>query len=131
KNGRLILYINYNKNGLIKTKESYKYDNQGNKLEEIKWNNDSLIYHKKYTYNSNSYKTEEIWLDNKGKIIQKSVFKLNANGDKIVETVYNNSEQIISTIYYTYNNKKLKTERKTINAKGEIESIKKFSYEYY
>ena len=137
KNGNTIEKIEYNRDGSIKNKETFKYDAAGNVLEETAFEskaekNSKEANNKKvtYKYNSSNDKTEENVYDGDGKLIRKTVFTYNRNGDKSAEVIMDASGKIIKKMIYTYDGKGLKSERKTYNGDNQLESSKKYDYTF-
>lgn len=137
KNGNTLEKIEYNRDGSIKNKETFKYDAAGNVLEETAFEgkaekNSKEANNKKvtYKYNSSNDKTEENVFDGEGKLIRKTVFTYNRNGDKSAEVVMDASGKMIKKMIYTYDGKGLKSERKTYNGDNQLESSKKYDYTF-
>src|SRR4051812_7667772 len=105
KEGRGIEETDFNKNGSVQKKQSSKYDNNDNKIEEtyfhdkeLKTNEERAIAESAQNknirtvnkYNANNDKTEESTFDvSTGKLINKERFSYNAKGEKILEETYN------------------------------------------
>ncbi|OFX71741.1 MAG: hypothetical protein A2X12_08985 [Bacteroidetes bacterium GWE2_29_8] len=103
-NGNSSLKIDFDKNGNIKTKEANIYNAKGDIIETIKYNGNDVVKKRiKYAYNS--------------------------LGNKISETITTDEGTILKKNIYTYNAKGLKDEKRIFNP-NEIETIKKYSYEY-
>lgn len=106
KEGKTMSKIEYYKNGKIKNKNIYKYDNFGNVVEEEEYNdNKGVNCFYKYSYNADGNKIGEIKKDSVGNIIEKST--------------------------YTYDNRGLRKEKKEYYSDGKLKSARKISYEYY
>ena len=136
KDGNTIEHIDYNKDGSIRKKETAKYDNNGNLLEESTYESksekDSKDNNKKvsYKYNSSNDKTEENVYDGDGKLIKRTVYTYNRNGDKSAEVTMDPSGKVLRKSIYTYDPKGLKLERKNYNGENALESVKKYEYSY-
>lgn len=132
KNGNLIQRIKYRKDGTVDSKETYKYDKYDNKIEEFEYdNNNAIVKHKVSVYNSFQKKTEEREYTPTGEISSRTVYTYNAAGDKESETLIDSKGAMVKQIEYKYNPKKLKIQRSTSNKAKQLESMKKWSYEYY
>jgi len=134
KKGRLLINIEYRKDGTIKHKETNVYDAYGNKIEETLYDskeNKDKNEKKTYKYNAKNDKIEELEYDSSGKLVKKTTFDYDTNGNKTIELVYNSSDSLIKKIVYTYNNKKLKETKKTFNNSNNLESVKKYTYVFF
>lgn len=106
---------------------TYKYDNNGNKIEECQFNKDNALSSKTvYTYNSNGKVVKECEFDAKGK-----------PGDS-TEYIYNDSNALTQKIYYhssggkgvaKYDSKGNKIELKGFDSDGRLSSITTYSYD--
>lgn len=138
--GKVLEETNFNKDGSIRKKATYKYDTKKNKTEETIFNKKEaednqkdVVVNKKTTfkYNANDDKTEEVEYDGNNKVIKKTAYTYNSMGEKITETYYDGEEKIKKKINYTYNAKGLKIKRETFGADNTPESIKTYTYEFY
>lgn len=132
KQGNTLLKIKFDTDGSTDSKVSYRYDKNQNKTEEIEYNGDNeIVSHKLIVYNAFGKKTEERELSPSGDLLTKTVFSYNSSGDKSAETTMNAKGDILKTTEYQYNSRKLKTQRTTTNKTKQVESLKKWTYEYY
>lgn len=93
-----------NSNGQEVTHQYEKYDENGNMIEYIEYDDRGKPEkHERYEYNANNQKTKEIKLDN-GKIYKVHEYNYNAQG--------------------------LKTERKTYDSKHRLLKVKRYEYTY-
>lgn len=130
--GILIQRIKYKKDGSVDSKETFKYDKFQNKIEEFEYDgNNAVVKHKVYVYNSFQKKTEEREYTPTGEISSRTVITYNPNGDKESETLIDSKGALVKQVEYKYNAKKLKTQRTSSNKAKQLESVKKWSYEYY
>lgn len=138
KNGNTTVLIEYNTDGSVKRKNTAKYDNNKNKIEETEFEkktNKSLTETKNtkvaYKYNANNDKTEEINYDPAtGAIVKKIVFSYNASGKKTIEAVFDSENKLIKKSVYTYDKKGLKSEKKTFDANNQLLEVKKYTYAF-
>jgi len=138
KAGKIIEETTYNKDGSIQKKETFKFDNDKNKLEETYYR-DAEEEKKKgveskkisYKYNVNGDKSEEIEYDGSGKVTKKIVYGYNGLGEKNLETHYNGDGKLLKKAAYTYDNKSLKIKREAYTATNVLESVKKYTYEFF
>lgn len=105
KNGCLITDIEYRKNGSVKKKETHKYNGDKDKTE-------SMIY------------------DSTG-FVHRVVYSYNAEGDKSKELFYDEKNTLLKEVTYQYDSKELKTERRSVNNKKVLESVRNWVYEFY
>jgi hypothetical protein len=132
KNGHTLLKIEYKKDGSIKHKETNTYDAFNNKIEETEFDVEKKINKKKtYKYNAFNDKTEETEYDENGKIIKFTSYAYNADGDRSNETIIDGAGKIKKKNMFTYNDKHLKVEKQTYNNTNQLESTKKWSYEFF
>lgn len=103
KDGKVIEETNYNKEGAVKDKKSYKYDAQKNKIEESDF-------------------------EGKSNETKKTTYTYNANNDKVSEIEYDASGNIKKQITYTYDSNGFKKDKKTYDANKKLISIKKYTY---
>ena len=85
-------------------KESYTaYDQNGNTVEEIQYNDDgSIKEHKKYTYNASNLKTEETEYDAAGKLTKKTAYTYDAKGNKVSKVVTDGAGKTKQKKKYVY-----------------------------
>lgn len=116
----------------ITLNDSYeRYNKNGNKIEEIIYDNNGLFIKKRATeYNADDEPVLETEFDSKGNVTEKTVINYNANGEKTSETVSDGNGKLHHKSIYVYDKNGLKTERKSNNATGGFISVKKFIYEY-
>jgi len=105
KHGNLILKIEYNKEGNLKEKTSYKYD-KFNKL------------------------SEELNVDEKEGKITKTTFYYDALNNKIKEVVVDKEGNKLKVIEYKYE-KNLKSERREYDENQNLKSLKVYTYQYF
>lgn len=135
KNGYTIEQIEYYKDGRIKRKENYRFDKDGNVIEETLYESkenkagESTVTKKvAYKYNINSDKTEEVEYDGGGNVVKKTAYVYNANGDRTTEMIYDAGGKLLKKVHYTYDSRGLKTEKKVLRPDNSIDSIKKYVY---
>ena len=132
KDGNTTLKIKYKKDGTVDTKETTKYDKNQNKIEEFQYTgSDEIVSHKAYVYNAFGKKTEEREYTPTGEPSKETVFTYNPSGEKNAEIVTDSKGNLLKKVEYSYNAKNLKTQRTTSNKTKQVESVKKWSYEYY
>jgi uncharacterized protein YkuJ len=102
KNGEVIEETNYDKEGAVKNIKRNTFDKDGNKIEESTYNDENQL-------------------------VEKQVNKFNADGEKTEEAIYKNNK-LVKKHSYTYNNKGLKTERKTTDDAGKTTSVHHYIY---
>jgi hypothetical protein len=140
KNGNVTEEIEFYRDGRVKKKETFKYDKDGNVLEETLYESkeaktgdpkESQVSKKvSYKYNVNSDKTEEVEYDGSGKIVKKTSYSYNTNGDRTGEVIYDGAGKMHKKVFYTFDKRGLKVEKKTFNSDNTLESTKKYVYEF-
>jgi YD repeat-containing protein len=103
KNGKTILEINYNKEGLVTGKNSYTYDSFGNLTEEKEYDKKSketIII--EYLYDSNGNCIEEITKDSGGNVVERVEYSYDNNNLKQTATEYKNDETVKWKKEYIY-----------------------------
>jgi lipopolysaccharide export LptBFGC system permease protein LptF len=94
-------------------------------------NDDGAKYkHTTSKYNSNGDKTEEIWYNEKGAVIKKELYTYNARGDRLTETTYDAAGKVTRKIVYTYDAKGLKTDKKVYGPGDVLQKHVKYTYTY-
>jgi len=94
-------------NGSILQNFTYKYDDEGNKIEEIRYYTDDLFIKTTYKYDAVGNKIEEVRYNTDSSISGKLISKYDAGGNKIEEVGYNpdGSIYIKSTLKYNAESK--------------------------
>ena len=69
-------------------------------------------------------------MDSNGKLLKKTVYSYNKNGDKSAEVLMDASGKVLKKSIYTYDGKGLKADKKTYNSDNVLESSKKYVYEF-
>jgi len=105
KKGNTILKINYNKDGSVKKRTTFKYDSFNNLTEEIVEEGNPV---KKTSYS----------------------YKYNSDGKKTSEIVKNEEGKTIKRITYSYDSKKLRTEKQEFDKDNKLKSRSITTYEY-
>lgn len=113
-----------------KTTNSTKitYTKTGEVAEEIDYNKQGEIKEiKRFVYNKNDKEIEENVFSPANVLIEKKTTKYNLDGDKLEEVYYKGGKKTKSHVYI-YNAKGLKTEKRTLDEKGEVVSVHRFMY---
>ena len=132
KMGHTVLKIEYRKDGTIKKKETARYDNYNNKIEETEFDGDDQKFSRKTCkYNAFNDKTEEIEYNAAGEIIKTSAYTYNSNGDRSTEVITDGAGKLKKKNVYSFNSKHLKVERQSFNISNKLESLKKWSYDFF
>ena len=126
----------YRKDGILKHRETTKYDSKGNKLEETifdaaenQLNPEKNVKHV-CRYDKEDNKTEDLEYDGNGKVITKTQYSYNSNGDKILEVLLDASGKLTKKIVYIYNAKGLRVEKKEYDGTNTLISDRKYTYEF-
>lgn len=84
-------------------KTTYKYDADGDKIEEIEYDAAGAVVKKtKYAYNKNKDKLFEVTYDGTGKQIKKIAYGYDTKGLKISKSIYGPGDVLIKMVKYTY-----------------------------
>jgi hypothetical protein len=132
KNGNTIQKIEYKPDGSIDKKETARYDKNQNKVEEFTYDGSNQVTsHKTYLYDRFQNKIEENEFLPSGELGKKTNATFNAGGDKLSETVTDAKGNILKIVEYRYNTHNLKVQKITSNKAKQVESVRKWGYEYY
>ncbi|TAL58779.1 MAG: hypothetical protein EPN85_10695 [Bacteroidetes bacterium] len=136
KNANITSNEEYRKDGTLKHKETAKYDSQGNKLEETVWDAAEITPNpEKYVkqvskFDSEDSKTEQQEFDASGKLLSKTKYSYNNNGDKTLEEVFDVSGKLIRKFKYSYNSKGLKIDKLEYDGSNVLISSRRYQYEF-
>jgi hypothetical protein len=84
-------------------KTTYKYDGDGDKVEEVEYDAAGAVVKKTtYVYNKNKDKQFEMVYDGTGKLIKKTVYGFDSKGLKISKSVYGPNDVLLKQVKYTY-----------------------------
>ncbi len=84
-------------------KTTYKYDGDGDKIEEVDYDEKGNVLKKTtYSYNKNKDKLFEVVYDGKGALIKKIAYGYDAKGLKVSKTTYGPGDVIQKVVKYTY-----------------------------
>jgi hypothetical protein len=132
KNGNTLIKIEYKKDGTVKHKETARYDIYNNKIEETEYDADDQTNKRKtYKYNAFNDKIEETEYNAAGAITKSSAYTYNTDGDRATEVITDESGKVKKKNVYTFNSNHLKVEKQSFNISNKLESLKKWSYEYF
>lgn len=84
----------YNSNGSLIYKNTYKYDENGNKIEECHYEDGSLDKKYTYEYDENGNKMEENWYNSDVSLDKKYTYEYDKNNNWIQEVEYENNKPI-------------------------------------
>lgn len=105
KNACLISDVEYRKNGTIKKKEVHKYNVHKDRIETTEYDSVGFVHRIVISYSTDDEKAKELYYNEKGELQREVV--------------------------YLYDDKELKTERRSTNSKKAIESVRTWLYEFY
>jgi hypothetical protein len=132
KNGNTTLRIEYKPDGSVDKKETFRYDKNQNKVEEFEYEGDNIVRtHKMYLYDKFRNKAEEQEYSPTSELIKKTIFSYNTGGDKLTETVTDAKGGTLKKTEYKYNTHTLKVQKIVTNKAKQLESVRKWGYEYY
>lgn len=104
------------------------YDEAGNLLQEITYNQEKEIVHTyKYSYDAQNHITEELLLDEEGLISEKKQLVWGEDGLKLKEMLFY-SDDAFDTTTFEYNNNKLLVAKITVDEENELEKTEIFDY---
>lgn len=84
-------------------KTTFKYDADGDKVEEIEYDASGAVVKKTtYAYNKNKDKQFEVVYDGTGKLIKKTVYGYDTKGLKVSRSIYGPGDVLIKMVKYTY-----------------------------
>ena len=127
-NGNLIEDNDLNKDGSLNSKKVYRYDSNGNLIEDNDLNKDGSLNSKKvYRYDSNGNLIEEFGRYPDGKFSHKLTYKYDSKGNKIEYCNFNSDGSFSQKITYKYDSNGKLIEEFTINTN--INTIKE-TYTY-
>jgi hypothetical protein len=137
KKGKVLESTNYDRTGNIRKKETFKYDGENNKIEEIIYckkeaeENKKESIENKIKYSTNEDKTEEVEYGNDTNVTKKIIYAYNNQGEKSSEIYYDGQGNVKKKINYTYNLKHLMIKRESYREDNTLESVKSYKYEFY
>lgn len=131
KNGNTTLNIEYDDAGNETLKQVVVYDKFKRKTSETVYDaSKGKTTRTSYIYDSFNNVKEEMEF-NGDKLVRRTEFTRNQNGDKTSETTYDGSGNLQKKVTYTYDGKKMKTGRTTVNTLKNTETVKKWVYTYF
>lgn len=131
KKGNLTREFEYSKDGKVKKGVERKYNSSGDITEEKNYDEKGNLDEKIVSsYDRLNQKAEEIIYNGKDEIKGIIKFEYNGFGELISETATDKNGNLLTKSFYKYDNKGLRTERKTINNKDEIISIRTYNYQF-
>ena len=132
KDGNSILKIEYKTDESVDNKVITRYDKYDNKVEEFTYEGENQVAsHKTWVYDKFQNRTEEDEFTPSGELNKKTAYTYTPKGDKLTETVTDANGTVLKKVEYRYNTRDLKVQRLTSNKKKQLESVKKWGYEYY
>lgn len=110
--------------------EKYKYDIDGNILEEIRWRKDFMGFVQyNYEYNQNRHKIEATFGPEGDEIKMRVTYAYNSSGNMVEDNQYLSAEKLFCTNTYNYDDFENVTEMNAIHANG-LKLIFAFHYIY-
>ncbi|NVO19908.1 MAG: hypothetical protein HXX13_09415 [Bacteroidetes bacterium] len=132
KEGNMTQQIEYKADGSVDKKEVSRFDKSGNKIEEIKYEGDNVISSRKtLKYDKFQNKIEEDEFSPSGILLKKTLILYQPTGEKLSETILDGTGLLLKKTEYRYNTRDLKVQKITTNKSRQLESVKKWGYEYY
>ncbi|GJQ07770.1 hypothetical protein CAPN010_19280 [Capnocytophaga cynodegmi] len=122
---KLIEEIHYEENGTISSKETWKYNDKGNKIENIWYNKNGKIVKKTSKYDDKGNLIEETYYDRFGK----EFLKYNDKGNLIEEIKYNRNGKIDFKETREYNNQGNLIEEIRYRRDGKIDFKETWKYD--
>lgn len=106
-NGYLIEEINFEPNGSLSYRISYKYDNTGNILEETFYNSASNVWARRETYKYDNKNNKIEWIDylSDGTISLRSTHKYNEGGNEIEQNRYSSDGSLLDKWIFKHDEK--------------------------
>ncbi|MBQ5647693.1 MAG: hypothetical protein IIV16_01055, partial [Alistipes sp.] len=97
--GDVIEEVDYNSDGSLRWKHLYKYDSKGNMIEEASYRGDGSLERKDlYKYDSKGNKIEWAYYNCDGSLREKYLYKYDSKGNMIEEASYRGD----GSLYYKY-----------------------------
>ena len=121
--GNEIEKTEYNKEGAIKSVHKFKYNSDGDELEDEQYDATNKLVEKKQNDNLVEQMNEQ-----EVKHVEKKITKYKLLGEKTEEAYFDGLGKSTKKHTYVYDGKGLKTERKTLDADGKVISVKKHVY---
>jgi uncharacterized protein YkuJ len=120
----------YNRNSKLKNEFHVQFDSIGNKVIEIFKFSDNTVRNKiAYQYNYENHSFKQIYSDDKGSILLRTIFEINKMGKITSMTIYDKNNKIINNGKLIYNaDGKLKTVT-SLDTKGNITMEVKYVYD--
>ena len=133
KKGNIIEENDYDSDGSLNSKTTYKYDEKGNKIEENDYDSDGRLDSKTtYKYDEKGNIIEENHYDSDGRLDSKTTYKYDEKGNTIEKNYYSYSDgRLDSKITYKYNEKGNTIEENDYYySDGRLDSKTTYKYKY-
>ena len=101
----MVLYLIYEANGSISSKNIYKYDDENNLIEEEIYYGDELSFRDLYTYNDKGKRIEKTTFDSDGNLSLRQRYVYNDKENVIEERYHNNEDVFYNKIVFEYDDK--------------------------
>ena len=107
--------------------KKYKYDENGNQIEESSYSDGELVGFKKYKYDENGNQIEESSYSN-GKLVDLKKYKYDENGNQIEKSSYSDGELDRRSFKYKYDKNGIQIEKGSY-FEGKLERFYKYKYD--
>lgn len=116
-------------NGRLKSKETFKFNKNGNPIEHSIYDSDGNIKKKSTKkYNINNDIIEQYTYDINGKLLKKEITNYNPFNEKTTEITYNGQDQMIQKEVYSYDERGLKKDKLTYNSENKLIEKKIYTF---
>ena len=131
KKGNIIEENDYDSDGSLNSKTTYKYDEKGNKIEENDYDSDGrLSYKYTYKYDEKGNIIEENHYDSDGRLRSKYTYKYDKKGNMIEANFYNSDGSLSFKFTYKYDEKGNMIEVTYYDSDGSLNYKTTYKYEY-
>jgi len=115
-----------------KEKWSFRYDSKGNRVEEIKYDEDGGIAYSIYLkYDNNDNVIEKLELDGNNNLFEKWIYVNDEKGNNIEATQYDSDNKLFYKYTFSYDYKGNKTDEIIYDSAGEPKQRTKFVYQQF
>ncbi|MDC0339067.1 hypothetical protein OAN33_05975 [Flavobacteriales bacterium] len=127
--GNKIEQNNYNPDGGLDSKTTYKYDDKGNQIEENLYKSDGGLDSKyTYKYDDNGNQIQIKFYESDGSLYSETAYKYDNKGNQIEAIWYKSDGGLDSKNTYKYDDKGNQIEQNNYNPDGSLDS--KYTYRY-
>ena len=128
--GHQVQYDQYDSDGSLEAKSTYKYDENGNRIVINSYEPDGSLYSKKtFKYDNKGVRIESNRYNKDGSLKEKTTYKYDKKGNKIESNTYKSDGSMYEKKTYKYDDKGNKIETNKYSANGDLNYRWKYKYD--